>query len=146
VISIRPFNIYGPGQVGEGAIHNFIVQALKGESLKVFGNGDQIRSWCFVDDTVNAVMLCLENDKVIGEVFNIGNPRGTITVYGLAEKIISISKSKSTIELVSRDFQDIELRIPSIDKAQKLLGFEAHTDLNEGLQKTIDWYRNNLEK
>jgi len=146
VISLRPFNIYGPGQVGESAIHKFIITSLKGENLKVVGSGDQIRSWCYVEDIINAILLCLTNDKVIGEVFNIGNPEGTITILGLAEKIISLTMSKSKIEFIPKDHVDVELRIPLIDKAQKLLGYKTQTDLNEGIKKTIEWYRNNLDE
>jgi len=145
VISVRPFNIYGPGQVGESAIHKFIVASLKGENLKVVGSGDQIRSWCYVDDLVNAIMLCLTNDKVIGEVFNVGNPEGTITIFGLAEKIISLTNSKSKIEFIPKDYVDVELRVPAVDKAQKLLGYKTQTDLNEGIRKTIEWYQSNSD-
>jgi dTDP-glucose 4,6-dehydratase len=144
-ISVRPFNIYGPGQVGEGAINNFIGNALKGENLKIFGSGDQVRAWCYVDDIVDVVLLCLENKDAIGNVFNVGNPGGTITTLGLAEKIIALGRSGSKIEFVDREgYADVELRIPSIEKAKKILGYEPKIGLKDGLAKTIEWYKNKL--
>jgi len=138
---IRPFNVYGPGQVGEGAIHHFVLQAIKNEPLYIHGDGSQIRSWCYIDDMVDGILLCLEKDKAIGEVFNIGNPRGTITILNLAEKIIQLANSSSSIVHVPKNYVDVELRIPSIEKAQNLLGYEPKIDLNEGLLRTIEWYR-----
>lgn len=144
VISIRPFNIYGPGQVGEGAIHNFIKRAINNEDIQIHGDGDQIRSWCYIDDIVDGLMLCLENEMGIGHVFNIGNPRATITILSLAEKIKSIAQSNSEIIFVPKNYVDVELRIPDIKKSKDLLGFDPKIDLNEGLKRTIDWYRTNL--
>jgi len=86
-------------------------------------------------------LLCLEKEKAIGEVFNIGNPRGTITILNLAEKIIQLANSSSSIVHVPKNYVDVELRIPSIEKAQNLLGYEPKIDLNEGLVRTIEWYR-----
>ena len=140
VTSIRPFNIYGPGQVGDGAIHNFIIRAIKNEDIIIHGDGDQIRSWCYVDDMVDAILLSLENPKAIGEVFNIGNPKGTITILSLAEKIIDIAKSKSKIVFVPKPYVDVELRIPDIEKSKKVLKFNPKVDLNIGLMRTIQWY------
>jgi len=143
-VTLRPFNIYGPGQVGEGAIHHFVVRAIKNEPLIIHGEGDQIRSWCYIDDMVDGILLCLETEKAIGEVFNIGNPRGTITVLGLAEKVIQLASSSSQIVHVPKNYVDVELRIPSIDKARELLGFEPKVDLNEGIGRTIEWYKRKL--
>jgi nucleoside-diphosphate-sugar epimerase len=139
-LSIRPFNIYGPGQVGEGAVHHFVMRALKGEDIIVRGNGDQIRSWCYIDDIIDGLISGLENDKAIGESFNIGNPRGTVTIYGLALAVIRVTYSKSRIVFVPKDKDDVELRIPNIDKARAILNFEPRVDLEEGLKKTADWY------
>ena len=141
VVSIRPFNIYGPGQVGEGAIHIFVTRAIKGMDINIHGEGDQIRSWCYVDDIVDAVLLCLEKKEAIGEVFNIGNPKGTITVLNLAQRIKELCGSKSRIVFKPKSYVDVELRIPDIKKAGSLLGYRPKIDLNEGLTRTIDWYR-----
>jgi dTDP-glucose 4,6-dehydratase len=144
-VTIRPFNIYGPGQVGEGAIQIFIKNVVKGKEIEIHGDGDQIRSWCYVDDMMDGIEMCLTNKKAIGEVFNIGNPKGTITISSLAEKIIYLCKSKSKIVYVPKNYVDVELRIPSIEKAQTLLGFYPKVDLNEGILRTFKWYSKNLK-
>jgi nucleoside-diphosphate-sugar epimerase len=144
-MSIRPFNIYGPSQVGEGAIHHFIVRALRGEELKVHNDGSQIRSWCYVDDILDGILLAMEEEKAIGHAFNIGNPRATITIYNLATLIVRLAQSNSKVKHVEWNFPDVELRIPDIDKARKILGFEPLVDLEEGLLRTIDWYRHKLK-
>lgn len=144
-VTIRPFNIYGPGQVGEGAIQIFIKNVVKGKDIEIHGDGDQIRSWCYVDDMMDGIEMCLTNKKAIGEVFNIGNPKGTITISSLAEKIIHLCKSKSKIVYVPKNYVDVELRIPSIEKAQDLLGFYPKIDLNEGILRTYKWYKKNIK-
>jgi len=144
-VIIRPFNIYGPGQVGEGAIHVFITRALQNLPIYIHGDGDQIRSWCYIDDLVQGVLLCLENEKAIGNAFNIGNPRGTITIRSLAEKIILLANSESEIQHIPKPYVDVELRIPDITKAQTLLGYSPKVDLDEGIKRTITWYRERLK-
>jgi nucleoside-diphosphate-sugar epimerase len=140
-VTIRPFNIYGPRQVGEGAVHHFIVRALRGEPLLIHNNGDQIRSWCYVDDIVDATMLVLVDDRAVGHAFNIGNPRSTVTIYNLAREIRRLSSSGSRLEFVKWDNPDVELRVPSVGKAAQLLGWGPRHDLEEGLLRTIYWYR-----
>jgi nucleoside-diphosphate-sugar epimerase len=142
--SIRPFNIYGPGQVGEGAVHAFVVRALQGDKILIHNEGDQIRSWCYIDDIVEAILLAMEREEAIGESFNIGNPRSTITIYQLAQLIIRLTDSKSPVEFVDWHFPDVELRIPDVRKAEELLDFRAHVELEEGLMRTIEWYRRKL--
>lgn len=140
---IRPFNIYGPRQVGEGAIHNFIVKAIAHQPLEIYTTGEEIRSWCFIDDFIGGITLALESPKSIGEIYNIGNPEATLTVMELAKMIIKIAGSKSKIVFHKRHYPDVQLRIPSIDKAKKQLGYEPKFDLEEGLARTIKWYREN---
>ena len=142
--SIRPFNIYGPGQVGEGAIHAFVSRALKNEPLTIHNQGDQIRAWCYIDDIVHAVQLALEDPRAVGEAFNIGNPRSTVTIYHLARMIIEASKSSSELRFVRWDHPDVELRVPDVKKAEERLGFSAKVDLDVGLARTIAWYREAL--
>lgn len=144
-VTIRPFNIYGPGQVGEGAIQTFIKNIVKGKNIEIHGDGDQIRSWCYIDDMIEGVMSCITNKNAIGEIFNIGNPKGTITISSLAEKIVALCKSKSNIIHIAKNYVDVELRIPSIEKAKKLLGFSPKIDLNEGILKTYHWYKKNYK-
>lgn len=143
-VALRPFNIYGPRQVGEGAIHRFIVRALQGETLQIHNDGAQIRAWCYVDDIIDGILLCLDREEAVGESFNIGNPRSTLTVYNLAREVVRLSGSASSIEFVRWESADVELRIPSIDKARGKLGFEPRIDLEEGLLRTIQWYRRKL--
>jgi nucleoside-diphosphate-sugar epimerase len=140
-LSVRPFNIYGPGQVGEGAIHTFIVRALRGQDLEIHNEGSQIRAWCYVDDIVAAVLTCLESPAAVGQAFNIGNPRSVCTIYDLAQKIVRLTGSRSQLRFVDWPFADVELRVPNIAKARQRLGFEPRVDLEEGLQRTIEWYR-----
>ena len=138
-VTLRPFNVYGPGQTGEGALSIFIRKALKGEDLLIFGDGSQIRAWCFVDDMVNGVMCALEHPNAIGESFNIGNARAVTTIYGLAEAVCRVVGSKSRIVFRPALSADIELRIPNVDKALERIGFAAAVDIDEGLRRTVQW-------
>jgi nucleoside-diphosphate-sugar epimerase len=143
--SIRPFNIYGPGQVGEGAVHAFVTRALKKAPITIHNEGDQIRSWCYIDDIVDSILLALDREEAIGQAFNIGNPRSTITIYQLARLVVRLCESESPIEFTPWDFPDVELRIPDVRKAERLLGFRAKVDLEDGLMRTIGWYRDAVE-
>lgn len=139
-VTLRPFNVYGPGQVGEGAIHRFVVNALKGDEIQIHGDGTQIRAWCYVDDMVDGVLLAMEHPKAIGESLNIGNARAVVTIYGLANAIVRVLGSKSPIRFVPKNYVDIELRVPNVDKARDLIGFEARVDLEEGIARTGGFY------
>jgi nucleoside-diphosphate-sugar epimerase len=143
-VSIRPFNIYGPRQVGEGAVHHFIVRALKGEPLTIHNDGSQIRAWCYVDDIVDGILMALVKQEAVGHAFNIGNPRSTLTIHSLAREIIRLSSSGSRLEFVTREQADVELRIPNIEKARELLSYRPRVDLEEGLLRTVYWYRHHL--
>jgi UDP-glucose 4-epimerase len=139
--SLRPFNVYGPGQIGGGAIRAFIETILAGEDLVIHGDGSQIRAWCYVDDLVDALLLVLERPEAIGEVYNIGNPRSVVTVFDLAVRIRRLMDVDSEITFRPLHYTDVEMRIPNIDKARRELGWEPRVDLDEGLAKTIAWYR-----
>ncbi len=125
-VGIRPFNIYGPRQVGEGAVHHFIVRALRGEPLHVHNDGAQIRAWCYVDDITDAVVRA-------------------VTIYNLARDVVRLSSSGSRIESVKWDHPDVELRVPAVGKARDLLDWGAKVDLEEGLLRTIYWYRSQMK-
>lgn len=140
-VAIRPFNIFGPRQVGEGAVHQFIVRALRNEDLIIHNDGAQIRSWCYIDDIVKGLLLALEEPRAVGHSFNVGNPRNTLTIYNLAREIVRLAGSRSRLRSIEWRFPDVELRIPDIDKARQLLGYEPEIDLEEGLRRTIEWYR-----
>lgn len=128
-VTVRPFNVYGPGQTGEGAIQIFIKRALKNEDIFINGDGNQIRAWCFVTDFVDCILLALEKKEAIGESFNIGNSRAVTTILGLAETVLRVLKSDSRIIFKESLSADIELRIPSVEKAKKLLGFKARVEI-----------------
>lgn len=140
-VSVRPFNVFGPGQIGGGAIRAFIEAALEGRDLVIHGDGSQIRAWCYVDDMVEGLLLALERPEAVGHSFNIGNKRSTVTIYDLAQRIKRLTRAPGDIVLQPLHYTDVELRIPNVDKARELLGFEATVDLDEGLARTIAWYR-----
>jgi len=140
-VTLRPFNVYGPGQVGEGAIHRFVVNALQNRDIEIHGDGTQIRAWCYVDDMVEGVLLAMGHPKATGNSFNIGNARAVVTIYGLANTVVRVLNSKSRIRFVRKDYADIELRVPNVQKATDLLGFEAKVDLEEGIRRTGENYR-----
>jgi UDP-glucose 4-epimerase len=138
-VCVRPFNVYGPGQTGEGAMQIFINRALKNEDIFIYGDGTQIRAWCYVDDFIDCLLRVIENPKAIGQSFNIGNARAVVTIYGLAQTVCRTLGSRSKILFKPALSADIELRIPSVDKAFDLLGFKATIELEEGIQKTAKW-------
>jgi UDP-glucose 4-epimerase len=142
--SVRPFNVYGPGQVGGGAIRKFIEDALAGRDLAIHGDGSQIRAWCYVDDMVDGALLALEHPAAVGESFNIGNARSAVTIHDLAQRVKRITGCPGEIVFQPLHYTDVELRIPNVQKARSLLGFEAKVDLDEGLERTVAWYRERL--
>jgi UDP-glucose 4-epimerase len=143
-VSVRPFNVYGPGQVGGGAIRAFIETALAGNDLVIHGDGSQIRAWCYVDDMVEALLLALEHPNAVGQSFNVGNARSAVTIYDLALRIKRMTGLQHDLVFRPLHYTDVELRIPNVDKARELLGFEAKVELDEGLERTIAWYREKL--
>jgi len=122
VTSVRPFNVYGPRQIGEGAVQPMVRRALRGEDITVFNEGTQIRSWCYVGDFVDGLMSALFRDGVASEVFNLGNPQATITVLGLAQTIVRMTGSRSRIVFKPHPGPEIEMRVPDISKARRHLG------------------------
>ena len=104
-------------------------------------DGSQIRAWCYIDDMLDGIELCLSSKKAIANAFNIGNPCSTITVYSLARLVCDLSGSNSNVVFVQLNEEDVELRVPEIGKATELLGFVPKVDLQEGLLSTIEYYR-----
>ncbi len=143
---VRPFNVYGPGQVGEGALSTFVQKAIKGETLMLRGDGKQIRAWCYVDDMVEAVMICLENDNAIGKTFNIGHTGSACTVKELAEKIVQLVGSESKIEHTEGMSADVYTRIPDDKYPEETIGFKAKVDLEEGLERSIGYFREKIAR
>lgn len=145
VVTVRPFNVYGPGQTGEGAIQIFIKRALQNEVIQIHGDGNQIRAWCYVDDFVDCLIRCIEDPKAVGESFNLGNARAVITILGLAQTVCRVLNSKSKIVFSPPLSADIAIRIPSVEKTLEILGFKAKVDLEEGVMNTAEWMKNNLK-
>ena len=133
----RLFNIYGPRQIGEGAVHNFITKCLKKEPIEIHGDGSQIRAWCYVEDCIRGILLMCEKGRGI---YNIGNPKEALTTFSLALKIKEKTKSQIPVLFSGEQvYTDVKLRVPSIEKIRKL-GYEPQVNLDQGLEKTIDWY------
>ncbi|MDB4055027.1 NAD-dependent epimerase/dehydratase family protein [Akkermansiaceae bacterium] len=144
IVTVRPFNVYGPGQTGEGAMQIFIKKALLGEDINIHGDGSQIRAWCYVDDFVDCIMCCLSREAAIGESFNIGNARAVITILGLAQTVCRVLNSSSNIVYKDALSADIAIRVPSVHKSSELLGFNSKIDLEEGIGLTAQWLKGNI--
>jgi UDP-glucuronate decarboxylase len=137
----RIFNTYGPRMhPNDGrVVSNFIVQALKGEDITLYGDGQQTRSFCYVDDLVRGLMALMDSpDHVTGPI-NIGNP-GEFTIRQLAEQVIDLTGSKSKLVFMPLPQDDPKQRQPNIEKARDILGWEPTVQLREGLSKTIAYF------
>ena len=143
---IRIFNTYGPRMdIGDGrVVSNFIVQALRGESITVFGDGSQTRSFCYVDDLITGMMLVMEQTQTVGPL-NLGNP-GEFTILELAEKVVAKVGGKSKIVFEPLPADDPTQRQPNIDKVKNITGWEPKVSLGEGLDRTIEYFRKRLAK
>ncbi|MBI3103860.1 NAD-dependent epimerase/dehydratase family protein [Candidatus Daviesbacteria bacterium] len=139
---IRPFNIYGPRQVGEGAVSNMLTQAIKTGKIYVSGDGAQKRAWCYISDMVEAVKLALEED-VLGECFNVGNSDAYVTILELAKKIQSLVKGSEIIFTEERKVEVLD-RKPNVDKAKRVLGYSPKVTLEQGLGLTYRWWTDNI--
>ena len=137
---VRIFNTYGPRMLPNDGrvVSNFIVQALKGEDLTIYGDGSQTRSFCYVDDLIEGFVRMMNQDKIIGPV-NIGNP-GEFTMLELAKEVLSLTGSKSKIVYKPLPGDDPKMRRPNIDLAKSALGWEPTIPLRQGLEKTIVYF------
>jgi UDP-glucuronate decarboxylase len=138
----RIFNTYGPRMhPNDGrVISNFILQALRGEPITLFGDGSQTRAFCYVDDMIEAFLRFMEHEDGITGPINLGNPQ-EISVRELAERVIALVGSRSRIELRPLPVDDPVQRCPDIALARKALGWEPRVPLDEGLKRTIDYFR-----
>jgi len=149
VIITRLFNTVGPRQTGTYGmvIPRFVLQAIKGEPLTVYGDGSQTRTFTYVKDVVEALIGLMASDRTVGEIFNIGGTE-EITILALANKILTLTGSTSAVELVpydkafEKDFEDMQRRVPGIDKIRDAIGFEPRTDLDSILNHTIEYMKN----
>ena len=135
---VRLFNTVGPRQVGNYGmvLPRFVSAALKNESLSVYGSGDQIRCFCHITDAVRGLLLVMDSDKAVGEVFNVGNNQ-QISIMELAKKVIEITGSKSVIEKIAYEnaypqgFEDMQRRVPDISKIKQVLGWSPEINLDQ---------------
>lgn len=137
---VRIFNTYGPRMaINDGrVVSNFIVQALKGEDITIYGQGQQTRSFCYVDDLIDGIIKVCHQDETIGPV-NIGNA-DEFTVKELAEKVIKLTSSSSKITYLSLPEDDPMTRRPDLALAKSICGYEPKVSLDEGLRKTISYF------
>ena len=135
---VRFFNTVGPRQVGHYGmvVPRFVSAALNNEPLSVYGSGDQIRCFCHVDDAVRALLLVMDSEKAVGEVFNVGNNQ-QISIMELAKKVIELTGSSSTVEKIAYEkaypegFEDMQRRVPNISKIKQVLGWTPQIDLDQ---------------
>lgn len=141
----RIFNTYGPNMSNDDGrvVSNFIIQALQNQPISIYGDGKQTRSFCYVSDLVDAIYLTFMHKKELDTPINIGNPN-EFTMIQLAQSIIRISGSKSNLEFQDLPEDDPKQRCPDITKAENLLGWNPKIFLDEGLEKTISYFRTTL--
>jgi len=140
---LRPFNVYGPRQTGEGAIRNFCLAAARGEPLVVYGDGSAVRAWCYVDDFVDAALAALDADGARGQLFNVGHPVARVDTNELAA-LVALLVPGSRVEPGEVARAEVAYRTPVIAKARRLLGFAPRVSLAEGLERTLAWTRESL--
>jgi len=139
--TLRPFNIYGPRQTGEGAISNFMKAVVKGEPIIIYGNGTAIRAWCYISDCIDAFEAVIKNENLKSGTFNIGNPRETYSTVGLARLICQMINDKVPIMFKEVSRTEICVRVPNIDSARHLIDFEPKVTLPMGLKYTYRWFK-----
>jgi UDP-glucose 4-epimerase len=147
---VRFFNVYGPRQAPNWVVARFVDLALKNEPLTIYGKGDQIRAFCYVEDIARGTVLALTSEKGANNEFNIGNGNEPITMLELAKKIIRLSGSRSEIKMVPIEVnrteqREIEKRVPDTNKARTVLAYSPKIRLDDGLNKTIGWMRGYLD-
>ena len=141
-IGVRPFNIYGPGQVGEGVVSYFLNNAMKGESLRVTGDGSQCRTYCYIDDFIAGISILLQHlENTIGNSYNVGRANEITSVLSMAELVQEVTACDGEIQFIEHHGEDVMVRSPNIDKI-KALGYVPKVCLKEGLKHTYDWYIN----
>jgi len=133
----RLFNVYGPKQIGDSAIHEFVKRAIGNKPLIIYDDGAQIRAWCYVQDCIRGLRLIAESGQGI---YNIGNPYEALTTTALAKFVIDLLKSKSKLAHKKLGFSDVKVRVPNIEKISKL-GYKPKIGLKDGLLKTAIWYK-----
>jgi nucleoside-diphosphate-sugar epimerase len=140
-VIVRPFNVYGPYRYGSNALTSFVQHAIAGRKLTVSGTGRQTRSWCYVQDFVNGVFACLNQEGILGQSFNIGNDQNNISMLELAHLVCEIVGSSSEIQVDEIEIDDVLTRKPNIDKARRLLSYEPTVELRTGIEAVVKWLK-----
>ncbi|MFQ5875307.1 MAG: NAD-dependent epimerase/dehydratase family protein [Dehalococcoidia bacterium] len=143
---LRLFNVYGPGQVAEFVIPRFVKAVLEGRAPVVYGDGEQVRTFCFVDDVTSGIRLALESEAARGQIVNLGNDQEPISIISLARRVIGLCDTGEPInvEVVPyeksdrRASREIRERIPDISKARKLLRYEPQVSLDQGILRLVE--------
>ncbi len=143
-LSVRPFNVYGPGQLGEGAVRNLAEAAVLGAPLRITGDGQQSRTWCYVDDFIDAILLLAAAPQAWGRTFNIGDAERLVAVDDLAQILIEEADSPSVIEHVPHPGQDVAIRWPDTTAIRVATGWSPQVSLEEGLRRTLGFWRSHL--
>ncbi len=142
---VRFFNVYGPGQVAEFVLPKFVLAAMNNKPLRIYGDGMQVRAFCYVDDAVEGASLALLKKEGDRQVFNIGNDSEPVTVKELAEKVLKVTGGGSKLAFVEMSEADrsgereIQKRIPDISKARRMLGYSPRVSLEEGIKRMVEY-------
>lgn len=155
-VILRYFNVYGPRQECSaygGVVSRFIAQALTGRDLTVFGDGKQTRCFTYIEDIVEGTIRAAEVDEAIGKILNLGSTNET-KIIDLAHLVIKLAGVEGKVKPIyipyekfyGRWYEDLPRRVPDVSEASKILGFSSKTNLVEGLRKTIEWYKRNLNR
>lgn len=139
IVNVRPFNVYGPGQVGEGAISKMCLSALAKQPIKISGNGSQVRSWCYISDFVDSIKSIISDEKCVGKTYNIGNPSEAHTIISLARQIYHSIGLEMNIQYNDSQAEDVYVRVPDISSAKQDLNFNPKINLIKGIDNYLDW-------
>ena len=139
-VSLRPFNVFGPGQMGEGAVRNFAALAVRGENLKVTGDGSATRAWLYVDDFVEAVLAVVATPQSWGRSYNVGNPDTLVSTKDLATRILEAAGRGGQVEYVPHPGTDVRARWPKTEALRTATGWSAKIGLDEGIARTVAFW------
>lgn len=138
---VRPFNVFGPHRYGSNAMTALVTRAVHDDELEISGDGQQVRSWCYIDDFCEGAIKVLEHRSDAVEAFNIGDDRNVFTMAGLAYEIIKAADSQSSVRILHSAREDVKYRVPNIDKARALLGYEPKADFEVAVHDVAQWVR-----
>jgi UDP-glucuronate decarboxylase len=142
-VGVRPFNVYGPGQIGEGVISYMLNNVISNKAITITGDGVQSRTFCFIDDFLAGVMVLVDNlPSAIGSSFNIGTNSDIVTINRLVEIILEVAGVEVSVNYAPHKGEDVIVRSPSLRKINAL-GYKPEVSLREGVKMTLEWYKEN---